>query len=214
MMYVFSKQINENIITGGKITRDIDKENISNVMTSLREIGTLKNLDYLELKENCRAWVIEILSGYSEKNEAALKYVMNDFTDSMMTRMREEKKYVISIVSKHYLILCHSRGGESITPRWDVVKRMLDKDNVERFVIFMKEGEIVKVYYYEHYPSEFFTIWLGIPEKEAFYYLGGKNRIYSEIDGMKCAIELSDDDIEKLFLKEQSTFKIEKNQFF
>lgn len=211
-MYVYSKQIKERDIKKVKITRNIDKENISNVITSLREIGKQKDIDDLELDENCKIWIMEILFGFSESMETTLEYLLRDFTDSMKTRMREGDKYAISIVSDDYLILCHSRGGEAtITPRWEVVKRMLDKDNVDRFVFFTKEGGSVRVYYYEYSASESFVSWLGIPEREAFYYLGGINRIYVDIDGMHCAIELSDDEVEELFLKDRSTFKIEKN---
>ena len=212
-MYVYSKQIKERDIKKAKITRNIDKKNISNVITSLREIGTQKDMDDLELDDNCVIWIMEILSGFTESMETALKYLLRDFTDSMKTRMREGDKYAISIVSDNYLILCHSRGGETtITPRLEVVKRMLDKDNVDRFVFFIKEGESIRVYYYEYNRSESFVNWLGIPEKEAFYYLRGVNRVYVDIDGMHCAIELSDDDVEELFLKDKSTFKIERNQ--
>lgn len=212
-MYVYSKQIKEKDIKKVKITRNIDKENISDVITSLRGIGTQKDIDDLELDDNCKIWIMEILSGFSESMETTLKYLLRDFTDSMKTRMREGDKYAISIVSDDYLILCHSRGGETtITPRWEVVKRMLDRDNVDRFVFFIKEGESIRVHYYEYNRSESFVSWLGIPEREAFYYLGGVNKVYVDIDGMHCAMELSDDNVEELFLKDNSTFKIEKNQ--
>ena len=42
-MYVYSKQIKERDIKKARITRNIDKKNISNVITSLREIGAQKD---------------------------------------------------------------------------------------------------------------------------------------------------------------------------
>ena len=104
-MYVYSKQIKERDIKKAKITRNIDKKNISNVITSLREIGTQKDMDDLELDDNCAIWIMEILSGFTESMETALKYLLRDFTDSMKTRMREGDKYAISIVSDNYLII-------------------------------------------------------------------------------------------------------------
>ncbi len=131
----------------------------------------------------------------------------------MMTRMREEDKFAIAIVSEGFLLLCHSSMGEqTITPLWMVVDRMLDKDNVERFALFQKENGVTTIIYYEHSPSEFFTRWLGIPEKEAFFYLGGKNRLYVGIDGIHCVLELSDDDVESRLLKSTDLLKVEKNQ--
>lgn len=212
MMYVYSKQINESHISGSKISRKSDKENISLVVESLKSIGKLKNLDYFDLKTNCKTWILTILEGFSESLEAQLKYLLNDFTDSMKTTMRKEDRNVISIISNNYLIICHSRSEENtITPGWKVVKRMLDKDNVDRFVFFIKDGNTIGVYYYEHYPSDSFTNWLGIPERDAFYYLGGKNRLYSSIIGLKCSIELSDGDVENLLLSKGGNFKIEKH---
>jgi hypothetical protein len=176
-------------------------------------IGKYKKIDQFDLKTNCRNWIEEVLGGTCKNIENIIEYILNDFTDSMKTRMREDDKYVLAIIYSDYLILCHSRGREStITPGWKVVKRMLDKDNVDRFIFFKLDGPSIGVYYYEHYPSDSFIEWLGIPEKEAFYYMGGKNRIYTTIDGIKCAMEFSDEEIEKLILNNVSDFKIEKDR--
>lgn len=213
-MYIYSKQINENAIREDKIIRKIDKDNISKMIESLRNIATSRGIDYLELNHNCRDWINKILVDRNEDNNI-IKCLLNDFTDSMMTRMREKEKYVISIVSNNYVILCHSKTKEStITSGWKVVQRMLDRDNVDRFVLFINENNSINAYYYEHYPSESFIEWLGIPEREAFYYLGGKNRFNIDIAGMRCSIELQDDEVEKLFLNKNDNLKIERNQLY
>nr|MDO8080346.1 hypothetical protein [Candidatus Freyarchaeota archaeon] len=111
--------------------------------------------------------------------------------------MREEEKYAISVVSEGTLLLCHSHVGErTITPDWSVIERMLDSSNVIRFVLFRKREDIIDVVYWERYFSESFVEWLGLPESEEFYYFGGQNRFYTEIDGMKCILELSDNELE------------------
>jgi hypothetical protein len=212
-MHVYSKRINDSIIIESEITRKSDRENISQVVDSLIMIGKYKKLDQLDLKTNCKNWIKEVLGGNCDDLETKIEYILNDLTDSMKTRMREEDKYVVAITYCDYLILCHSRGREStITPGWKVVKRMLDKDNVDRFIYFKKEGEYIVVYYYEHYPSDSFIAWLGIPEREAFYYMGGRNRIYTIIDGINCAMELSDDEVESLLLNRRCDFKIENDR--
>lgn len=210
IMHVYSKRINENIIAESKITRMKDRDSISQVIDSLIVIGKYKRLEQFDLKTNCKNWIEEVLSGSCNDIETKIEYILNDFTDSMKTRMREEDKYVLAIIHCDYLILCHSRGREStITPGWKVVKRMLDRDNVDRFIYFKRDGRSIGVYYYEHYPSESFIAWLGIPEKEAFYYMGGRNRIYTVVEGIKCAMELSDEEIENLILNKRSDLIIE-----
>ncbi len=212
-MYVYSKQVKDNRVDSDILNRKIDKEQVCTVIASLKEIGKHKKLEEFELRDNCKQWVCDIISGFSNDKEISLKYLLNDFTDSMMTRMREQDKFALAIVFEGSLLLCHSSIGEqTITPLWEVVDRMLDKDNVERFVFFQKKSGVTEVIYYEHTPSEFFTRWLGIPEKEAFFYLGGKNRFYLGIDGVKCVLELTDDDVENKFLVNASVFTIEKNQ--
>ncbi len=139
-MYVYSKQINETKIIGEEVTRNIDKTNILNVISSLKAIGKQRCFNNLELNDNCKEWVTDILYNSLQDLDLKLKYLLNDFTNSMMTRMREKNKYVISIVSDNNLLICHSRGREdTITPGWKVVRRMLDKDNVDRFVFFIRQ---------------------------------------------------------------------------
>ena len=143
------------------------------------EIGSdEKPIDQIDLNENCVKWVNDVLSGFSNKDtlkEDSLKYLLNDFSDKMMTRMRETDKYALAIVSEKFLLLCHTTMGErTITPVWEVVDRMLDKDNVERFVIFKKTDDLTNVIYYEHSPSEFLYVGLASLKKSHFLILGGK----------------------------------------
>lgn len=179
----------------------------------MKSIAAYKSLEYIELNHNCRDWINELLFDPSVNVKLTIKLLINDFTDSMMTRMRERDKFILSIVASDYIFLCHSKGKEAtITPNWKVVERMLDKDNVERFVLFLKDMSSVGIYYYEHYPAESFTKWLGIPEKDAFYYLGGKNRFNAHIAGMNCAIELKDEDVERILKNENTSLVLERDQ--
>jgi len=209
--YVYSKRVKEGAIKSTEIRKDEEKRKLSEMITSLLRLGREKGLDDLEIKENCREWVIKILEKYPSFDKSHLKYLINDFTDHMMTRMREEGKYAIAIVYQGMLLLCHSAVGEkTMTPSFQIIERMLDKDNVDRFVAFKKENDQIKVIYWEHYPSGLFIRWLGITGREASYYLGGKNRFYTEIEGLKCAIELSDEEVEEK-LVESDKFKFENN---
>lgn len=210
--FVYSKKVTESYITQDKKTRKIDKDKISKVVNSLLTLGKNKSLTDLNLKENCQNWIRNLISSYPNIDDRDAKELLNDFSDEMNTRMRTEEKYAVCIITSEFLILCHSIfGEETITPKLEVIDRMLDKDNVLRFVYFKKEKNELNVVYYEEHPSVFFANWLGISEKEAFEYLGGKNKICGEISGVSFALELSDDDFEKKFI-EQKIFKVKDKQ--
>jgi hypothetical protein len=212
IILVYSKMIKESLINSDRITKNIDKQRLKEVIKSLLQLGKSTTIENLELNENCKEWINSLLSNFPNINEQDIKYLLNDFTSSMQTRMREEEKYVLSILSSEGILLCHTIFGEqTVTPHWEVIERMMDRDNVIRFVYFKKDNDSIKVIYYELYPSDSFVKWLGLQEKEAAYYLGGKNRIYTEIDGIRCALELTDDEIEEKLLK-QNTLRINDNQ--
>jgi len=210
--YVFSKKVNEQIIQGEIKTKKADKDKIFKVIDSLLKLGKVKSFDELELETNRKDWISAILSNYPFVSKRDIKEILNDFTDSMNTRMREEEKYVLCIIMPKSLILCHSIfGEETITPKWEVIQRMLDKDNVMRFVYFKKDNGNIKTIFFENSKSDFFVDWLGLPQKEAFAYLGGKNRLYGHIDGASMVFELTDDDFDDKFIQNK-IFKIQENQ--
>ena len=210
--YVYSKEVKGDRINKNEIKRKVDKEKFLNVINSLLGIGKTKYLTELELKENCIEWIESTLSNFPDINDKYMEFLIKDFTDSMYTRMREEEKYVVAIVMKNSLILCHSLFGEkTITPNLQVIERMLDRDNVIRYVHFKKENDKIKVTFFEDTKSVFFVEWLGLPEKEAFSYLGGKNRIFTEIHGSHLVFEFTDEDFEKKVI-DGKTFRIEGNQ--
>lgn len=211
-IYVYSKKVKEGLINSDKKTRKIDKEKISKVIGSLLGVGKTKYFDEVELEQNCKDWVTSLLKTYPNIDERDIKELLNDFSDSMYTRMRGEEKYTIAVISEKSLILCHSIfGEETITPKWEVIERMLDKDNVIRFVYFKQEGEKIKIIFYEDTRSIFFVQWLGLPEREAFSYMGGKNRIFTEINDSPLVFEFTDEEFEKKIIKDK-IFHIKGNQ--
>lgn len=214
-LYIYSKQVKESNIEKQIVSRVSDKELIRNVIDSLIAIGRSKSIDNFDISINCADWIDTSLKT-DIKNldvEKSVKFLLNDFSKDMMTRMRESEKYALAILEEGSLLLCHAKMGEkTITPFYQVVDRMLDKDNVERFVIFQKTKGNINVIYYEHSPSISFTRWLGVPERDAYYHQGGNNRIFGEIDGFKVVFEMTDDDIENKLLKGDGALKIENNQ--
>ena len=201
------------------VLRPTDEDSIKKLVGDFKEQSTRVPLERLDLSENCRNWITELVGEATlqrTQKDTAIKYLeflLTDFTHSLKTRMREEDKHGIGILTEDWLIICHSRSDElTITPEWSVVRRALDSDNVERFVIFGKHQGAINAWYYEYYKSESLILWLGLPESDASHYLGGKNRFLAVVEQLDLAIEISDDQVEEFFFGDRSPLDANKNR--
>jgi len=190
-IFVFSKGVKENVVRHSVIDRTSDVNKIIEVISKL-PTGSLKKFDDINLNTNPKKWIKNLLENYSQPENEKMEELINDFTDSMKTRMREDEKYVIGLLWKNELLLAHSYFGEkTITPEWKVIPRMLDFDNVMRYVLFQRESdENISVKYFEKYSTDSFVDWLGLPQKDALYHFGGKYRISTEVDGVINTLEI------------------------
>ncbi|NMC60054.1 MAG: hypothetical protein GYA51_11855 [Candidatus Methanofastidiosa archaeon] len=196
--FMYSKRVKGDEIEFKKIGDPLSKKNLSKVIDSLLTMGSSNYLTELNLNLNCIDWIKSIFKSYPHFKNDYMKFLLRNFTDSMNTKMKEADKHVIAIMTGNSLLLCHSRIGEkTITPKWNVIERMLDKDNVIRFVSFTNNDEI-RVVYYEHERSQFFIDWLGIPNKKIFYEFGGENKFFTEIHGIPLSLEITDEKLEEL----------------
>lgn len=192
-----------------KTKNDFKKKQINSLLNVLDSLNKSKpfKLESSNMKSNPKEWIKELLTS-NEYNKKVSKYLLNSFSEEMNTNMRKQDKYVILILLENRLILAHSTMGEkSINPDFKVFERLLDKDNIMRFVSFEYKNNEIKMEHYEKNKSKFFREWLGIPEKNLFYTFGGENKFYSEINGYPIVIELKDEDIEKI--SQENTIKIE-----
>ena len=185
----------------------------SQVISDFGQIGKIaqiiENLEHLHgfqhvplgetaLDTNIKDWVINLINQYPKVDENLIRYLLQDFTDSMKTRMREETKYVIGLLTANRFLLCHSIfGGETITPKWDIIPRMLDTDNVLRYVSFSKREGVISLTFWEKDASQSFIEWLGLKRKMGFQF-GGIYRIRSEMTGMTIELQLDENQIEDL----------------
>jgi len=209
IMHAFSKgikttQVEHQVISDfgiiGKITEIIGK---------LESLPGTEQLNYseLKLKPNIKDWIDSLIADHStELDERPMRYLLSDFTSSMNTRSREDKKNVVGILFGKRIIICHSLcGSETITPAWDIITRMLDTDNVIRFVSFDAGEKFTTVHFWEKLASRFLIDWLGLARKRGFAY-GGAYRLQSEMEEMTVELQLDDTQIDK-FLESHPEFK-------
>lgn len=200
-IYTFTKKIKNPSIRRKEINEPSDISKINDILIKLLMLPgtTTLKFDEVSLRTNPKQWIKTILRG---KNSNVISRDMgsliHDFTDSMMTRMREDSKYALGLVIDKRIILCHSiYGEETITPEWKILPRMLDVDNILRYVSFNLEQDEVLVQFWEKEATVSFMEWLGLTRKQAFLF-GGKYRICSEIDDFHIEFQLSEKEIDDL----------------
>lgn len=148
-------------------------------------------------------------------NLQSIELVLHDFSDSMKKRAREEGKYAISITLNNGFIICHSTiGEETITPDWNIIPRMLDSDNVLRYVYFQKNNSKITVKFFEKFLSDGFVDWLGLKTRDTFYYFGGRYRFYAKLeDKITAILEIPEDRIDVWMDKHNEEISNGKVQF-
>jgi len=199
-IYAFTKRIKEGTVVHREIEDPEDIAKIGQVIEKLEKLPKSSSLrmDELKIRTNAKEWVKSLLQGYPDTaDEKEMGYLLSDFTDAMQTRMREESKYAIGLLMPSQLLLSHSSfGEETITPEWKIIPRMLDTDNVLRYVCFINEDGIITVIYWEREASASFVEWLGLPRKAAFLF-GGKYRIRCEIENVTTEFQLTEQEMER-----------------
>jgi len=198
-MYTYSKGIKDTYVTDKVINDERDISKIDEIIQNLTKISGVREdiLSNIGLRTNPKNWIRNAIKNFPTNiDNEEMKSLLFDFTESMQTRMREDFKYALIIVLNNQVILCHSKYGQkTITPEWKTIPRMLDVDNILRFVIFYANGEEVKVKYWEHSATNSFIEWLGLTRKQVFQ-LGGKFRIISEFEGVTLEFQLTEDELE------------------
>lgn len=208
-IYAFTKRIKEEKVIHQEIPDSVDIMKIGEVIQKLEALPKSQEsrLDELALNVNPRKWVSSLIRGYPDSvNNEEMEYLLTDFTDEMRTRMREESKYAIGLLMQNELILCHSFfGEETITPEWKIIQRMLDTDNVLRYVSFRSKKGILTVRFWEREATSSFIEWLGLPRKQAFLF-GGRYRIRCEIEDITTEFQLTEQEMER-WLQRHSEFR-------
>ena len=194
----FTKRIKDQSISFKEIKDNKDIAKIGEVIEKLENLSGIRssNLSDLGLRTNPKNWASSVLRNFPDQiNKQEMQYLIADFTDSMQTRMRMDTKYALGILMDGRLVLCHSVfGEETITPEWKTIPRMLDSDNILRFVGFSNASENIVVKYWEKEATGSFVEWLGLPRKQIFL-LGGNYKLRTEIDNMSVEFQMDDEEV-------------------
>ncbi|MDY6994364.1 MAG: hypothetical protein SVR94_17405, partial [Pseudomonadota bacterium] len=201
VIQTFSKQISKATISEKVLDNLTDVHKVLDVISKLenqQSVGIL-NLSDIGLRTNPKKWIVTALNNFPRDNSRDIQNLLYDFTDSMQTRMREESKHALGLLMENKLLLCHSKYGEkTITPEWKIIPRMLDVDNILRFVSFSiaeHNPEKVIVRFWERSSTYSFIDWLGLPKKQAFLF-GGKYRLLSVLDGVNIEFQFTEEEID------------------
>lgn len=220
---LYYKQVKKEEPDIDEISADISagkEEELLKVIDSLKHT-TRKAYKFEELgisssDSNYKKWVKKVIESYPIGNKEIAEYIINDFCSRLRTRQREEIKYALLIGLDSTLILAHSKGEETLTltrkNTLDIAKRLLDSDNVLRFVIFENLKEGLKVSFREKYKSKSFLNFLGIPEDDIYYEFYGDIIFYLKFGDFLFKYEIGVDDLKTML--EENKLKIRDNTFY
>ncbi|WP_159076980.1 hypothetical protein [Halococcoides cellulosivorans] len=175
--------------------------NIYEVIEGLDRQTSAHPLDELDIDDNPQMFVDKLLSSYPDHDEAFCTSLINDFGDSMKTRAREPGKYAVLILYDDSLILCHTDSEEmTITKDAEVLERLLDTDNVDKYSRFHITGNGIEVLQFERSLSKSFSEFLGLDPKEIAYEEAGDIKIFTQIDGSTARFEFEQSEFEQKFM--------------
>lgn len=179
--------------------------NIYEVIEGLDRQASAHPLEELDIDANPEMFVNQLLSSYPEHDKAFCVSLINNFSDSMRTRAREPGKYAVLILYEDSLILCHTDSEEmTITKDAEVLERLLDTDNVDKYARFHQTSSGTEVLQFERSVSKSFSEFLGLEPEEIAYEEAGEIKIFSEIDGSTVRFEFRQDEFEEKFITNES----------
>ena len=214
-IFTFTKQIAGTEIAQKEINDISDIKKLDDVVQRLEALPSVSQsrLEDIGLRTNPKKWIKILLDSYPKHvSDVDMENLLFDFTDSMQTRMREENKYALGLLLEGRLVLCHSKYGQkTITPEWKIIPRMLDIDNILRYVSFSQLDGDIYVNYWERSATSSFIEWLGLPRKQAFLF-GGKYRVVAEVEHTVIEFQLTEDEMEQ-WIEKRPEFKMGEIRF-
>lgn len=204
-VYFYFKEIQSDGLNNWTLESADRVRNIFEVIEGLDRQASSLPLEELDIDANPEMFVKKLLDGYPEHDEAFCTSLINDFSDSMNTRAREPGKYAVLILYEGSLILGHTDSEEmTITKEAEVLERLLDSDNVDKYARFRQTDRGIKALQFERSVSKSFSEFLGLNLEEITYEDAGEIKIFTEIDGSTARFEFGQAEFEKKFIVDKN----------
>ncbi|WP_076143193.1 hypothetical protein [Natrinema saccharevitans] len=213
-IYVYYREIQDTDLNTRTITEEEDIINFNDVLDGFERQTGQHEFDDLDMDQNPKLMLNSIFEGYPDHNSQQCVMLVNDFCSSMHTSARQEGKYAVLIITEDSIFICHTDSKEkSITKNADVIERLLDTDNVNKYAEFRQQSEETIVRHYERHRTKSLSDWLGIENFEISYQDAGEISIFTEIDDSTCAFQYEKDEFVNKFLNTDSGYEIMENLF-
>ena len=200
-VHFYYKEIQADDLNSWTLESDDRVRNIRKVIQGLDRQTSTHPLDELDIDDNPEMFVDALLSSYPDHNETFCKSLINDFSDSMRTSAREAGKYAVLILYEDSLVICHTDSEEmTITKDAEVLERLLDSDNVDKYARFQKANNDTEVLQFERSLTKSFSEFLGLNPEEIAYEEAGEIKIFTQIDGSTARFEFEQDEFEEKFI--------------
>jgi hypothetical protein len=200
-VHFYYKEIQADSLTNWTLESADRVRNIHGVIDGLDRQTSAHTLNELDIDDNPQMFVNRLLDAYPDHDEAFCVSLINDFSDSMNTRAREPGKYAVLILYEGSLILCHTDSEEmTITKEAEVLERLLDTDNVDKYARFRETGDGLEVLQFERSVSKSFSDFLGFEPEEIAYEEAGEIKIFTEIDNSTVRFEFGQEEFEQKFI--------------
>lgn len=214
-IYISYREIQDNKSEHEKISNDSAINSFLEVIDGFSRQTGKHDASDIDINDNVELLLNDIFESYPSVEERPRLMLMNNFCNSLMTRAREKGKYAIVIVTPSSVLVCHADSKEkTITRDAGVIERLLDTDNVDKYVKFeeLSDGEY-DVRHYERYRSKSLANWIGLRRGEIAYKSAGDITIFTEISGETCGFEFTQGEFEKKFLDDTGDYDLSNGIF-
>lgn len=101
---------------------------------------------------------LEVGSDLSDSKTDTVEDIAENFSEDMQTCAKEAGKYVICILGKGKLTVCHSITGKKVlTTDFDVIEELLSADNIDKFAKFeWTEADEITVQHFDKWHTDSF----------------------------------------------------------
>ncbi|ELY55616.1 hypothetical protein C491_15657 [Natronococcus amylolyticus DSM 10524] len=206
-VYLRYKEVQGTEITERTLDSEVRARNVLDVIKGLDRQTKSSSVEFdLDLDANPDMWVSHLLENYPDPPEVFDSSLINNFCDSLYTSARKPGKYAILIVVANSVIICHTDSKEkTITTEADVLERLLDTDNVDKYVRFKRERDGLTAYHFErNQNTKSFSEWLGLQPEEIAFEEAGDIKIYTHQKDATSIFQYSRDEFVHKFLLEES----------